>query len=173
MGYENTLIKRNYDYLLSIGFKDITGDVVNQLKQSKFKSYTSVLERINESSYYYILERNNEVGLLSTWYATKPEIQIISKITGKTTAYIRAFLSNEEDIKYCNIANNRIEENVNMENDELQELNNIICEIRRCVSLFYDETETFLDVEEYNDDFMIVKDTETNNKYMIKVTKMK
>jgi hypothetical protein len=110
-----------YKYLISIGFKDITSYIIQQLQQSKSKLYANVLERITASSYYYILERNNEVGIFSQWYVTKPEFQVLSKLVGKETNNIRVnnirtILSAEEDSKYCAIANNRIEESASKSN---------------------------------------------------------
>ena len=61
-----------------------------------------------------------------------------------------------------------------MENsNELDELNDVICEMRRCIALFYDETETNLEVDEFNDDFMIVTNIDTGNKFKVTVEKIK
>ena len=65
--------------------------------------------------------------------------------------------------------NNKIEENI----DEIDELNNVVMEIRRCLNFFQDETETTLFVEEDVDNIGYLVDEETGNRYMIKVEKIK
>lgn len=59
-----------------------------------------------------------------------------------------------------------------MEDQELNELNNVICEIRRCLNFFQDETETTLWVDDDIDNSAYVTDESTGNKYIIKVEKL-
>lgn len=65
--------------------------------------------------------------------------------------------------------NNKIEEDI----DEIDELNNVVMEIRRCLNFFQDETETTLFVEEDVDNIGYLVDEETGNKYKIVVEKIK
>lgn len=65
--------------------------------------------------------------------------------------------------------NNKIEEDI----DEIDELNNVVMEIRRCLNFFQDETETTLFVEEDVDNIGYLVDEETGNKYKIIVEKIK
>lgn len=64
--------------------------------------------------------------------------------------------------------NNKIEEDI----DEIDELNNVVMEIRRCLNFFQDETETTLFVEEDVDNIGYLVDEETGNKYKIIVEKI-
>lgn len=56
--------------------------------------------------------------------------------------------------------------------EELNELNNVVCEIRRCLNFFQDETETTLYVDDEDENFAYIIDEETGHKYMIKVEKV-
>lgn len=56
--------------------------------------------------------------------------------------------------------------------EELNELNNVVCEIRRCLNFFQDETETTLYVDGEEENFAYIIDEETGHKYMIKVEKV-
>lgn len=55
---------------------------------------------------------------------------------------------------------------------EIDELNNIISEIRRCLNFFQDETETTLWVEDEGDNTGYIVDEETGNKYKIIIEKI-
>lgn len=57
--------------------------------------------------------------------------------------------------------------------EELNELNDVVSEIRRCLNFFQDETETTLFVEEDVDNIGYLVDEETGNKYKIIVEKIK
>lgn len=56
--------------------------------------------------------------------------------------------------------------------EELNELNSVISEIRRCLNFFQDETETTLYVEDENDNIGYLIDEETGKKYKILVEKL-
>lgn len=56
--------------------------------------------------------------------------------------------------------------------EELNELNNVVSEIRRCLNFFQDETETTLYVDDERDNFAYIIDEETGNKYKIVVEKV-
>ena len=53
------IVNKLYQYLINIGFKDVTNTAIKYLEASNLKVYKNVLDRINDSKYYYILERNN------------------------------------------------------------------------------------------------------------------
>ena len=55
---------------------------------------------------------------------------------------------------------------------EIDELNNVISEIRRCLNFFQDETETTLWLENENDNVGYILDEETGNKYKIIIEKI-
>ena len=97
-----------YNYLIELGFKDITNNIIKELKNSPLKSFKSVLERIESSPIYYILEKNGQIGFYTTWYVTQPERAVVTKLTGKPTEHsIRLLLSPLEDGIYCDLANGR------------------------------------------------------------------
>lgn len=55
---------------------------------------------------------------------------------------------------------------------EIDELNSVISEIRRCLNFFQDETETTLWVEDENDNVGYIIDDSTNSKYKITIEKV-
>lgn len=97
-----------YNYLMELGFKDITDDIIKELKNSSLKSFKSVLEKIERSPMYHILEKDGQIGFYTTWYTTNPEQKVVNKITGKPTTFnVRTLLSPLEDSIYCDLANGR------------------------------------------------------------------
>lgn len=97
-----------YNYLIELGFKDITNNIIKELKNSPLKSFKSVLEKIERSPMYHILEKDGQIGFYTTWYVTNPEQKTIAKITNKPTSYsVRTLLSPLEDSIYCDLANGR------------------------------------------------------------------
>lgn len=59
-----------------------------------------------------------------------------------------------------------------MDRQELNELSNVVSEIRRCLNFYQEETETSLWIEDFGDNFAYIDDEETGNRYMIKVEKV-
>ncbi len=103
------IVNKLYQYLINIGFKDVTNTAIKYLEASNLKVYKNVLDRINDSKYYYILERNNQIGIQSRWYVTQSEFKILQKIYNKDVKEIRRLLTEEEDHIYCSIANDKID----------------------------------------------------------------
>lgn len=103
------IVNKLYQYLINIGFKDVTDIAIKYLQTSNLKACKNVLDRINNSKYYYILERNNQIGIESRWYVTQSEFKILQKVYNKDVKPIRRLLTEEEDNIYCSIANNRID----------------------------------------------------------------
>lgn len=60
-----------------------------------------------------------------------------------------------------------------MDKQELNELSDVVSEIRRCLNFFQDETETSLCIEDFGDNFAYIDDEENGHRYMIKVEKIK
>lgn len=87
-------VKERYLFLKQNGFDDITSIIINQLQNKNKKIYKDVLERINASSYYYIFKKDNNIGLYSTWYVTKKEIDVIEQLTGCNVNKIGQLLDN-------------------------------------------------------------------------------
>ena len=87
-------VKERYLFLKQNGFDDITSTIIKQLQDKNKKIYKDVLERINASSYYYIFKKDNNIGLYSTWYVTKKEIDVIKQLTGCNVNSIGHLLDN-------------------------------------------------------------------------------
>lgn len=87
-------VEERYLFLKQNGFDDITSIIINQLQNKNKKIYKDVLERINASSYYYIFKKDNNIGLYSTWYVTKKEIDVIEQLTGCNVNKIGQLLDN-------------------------------------------------------------------------------
>lgn len=60
-----------------------------------------------------------------------------------------------------------------MTREELDEIDEVVCEIRRCLNFFVDETETDMEVYDEGENFAYIKNTTTGSKFIIKVEKLK
>lgn len=60
-----------------------------------------------------------------------------------------------------------------MTREELDEIDEVVCEIRRCLNFFVDETETDMEVYDEGENFAYITNTKTGSRFIIKVEKLK
>lgn len=60
-----------------------------------------------------------------------------------------------------------------MTREELDEVDEVVCEIRRCLNFFVDETETAMEVDDCGENFAYITNTKTGSRFIVKVEKLK
>ena len=55
----------------------------------------------------------------------------------------------------------------------MEELENVLNEIRRCLNFFVDETETDMEVDDFGENFAYITNTKTGSRFIVKVEKLK
>ena len=60
-----------------------------------------------------------------------------------------------------------------MTREELDEIDEVVCEIRRCLNFFVDETETDMEVYDEGENFAYITNIKTGSRFIVKVEKLK
>lgn len=77
-------MKTRRDYLLSIGFTDVTSEVIEKLSAKQTKAIQRVMARINGSEFYavYLDRKSNTMTIHSSYLAHTYEINPIQALFG-------------------------------------------------------------------------------------------